>query len=107
MGSIPECGGAVLVHRPGSRGDGEIRQYFNDSAQDFSSFEGLASFLCPTFPFFGEHPLRTQPATGDYARTNGCVGALKGWNAYAFARVNTTVYFSSSDTVWRIGELPG
>lgn len=82
----------------------EIRQYFNDSARDFGSFEGWQVFAMPDIPLLlvniPSEPNRRQVIM--HAQT-GAWGVLKGWNAYAFARINTTVYFSSSDTVWRVG----
>lgn len=82
----------------------DIRQYFNDSARDFASFEGWQVFAMPDIPLLlvniPSEPNRKQVIM--HAQT-GAWAVLKGWNAYAFARVTTTVYFSTGDTVWRVG----
>lgn len=81
-----------------------IRQYFNDKARDFAALEGWQVLALPDIPLLlvniPSEPQRQQVIM--HAQT-GAWAVLKGWNAYAFARVGTTVYFSSDNTVWKIG----
>lgn len=81
-----------------------IRQYFNDAARDFASFEGWQVFAMPDIPLLlvniPSEPNKRQVIM--HAQT-GAWGTLTGWNAYSFARVGTTVYFSTSNAVYRVG----
>lgn len=81
-----------------------IRQYFNDSARDYVGFEGWQVFAMPDIPLLlvniPSEPNRTQVIM--HAQT-GAWGTLFGWNAYSFARVGSSVYFSVADAVYKVG----
>jgi hypothetical protein len=81
-----------------------IRQYFNDNARDYVGFEGWQVFAMPDIPLLlvniPSEPNRTQVIM--HAQT-GAWGTLFGWNAYSFARVGSSVYFSVADAVYKVG----
>lgn len=80
-----------------------IRQFFNDSARQFRNETGWQVVSQPDIPILVVNipatPVRKQVIM--HAQT-GAWATFTGWNAYNFARVGSTLYFSTEDTVNRV-----
>lgn len=81
----------------------DIRQYFNDSARNFGPNEGWQILSIPDTPLLlvniPASPVRKQVIM--HAQT-GAWSSISGWDAYAFERMGTSVYFSTSTGVMKV-----
>lgn len=81
----------------------KIRQLFNDAANEFSGNEGWQVIAQPNVPFLlvnvPASPVRQQFVM--HAQT-GAWAKFTGWDAFSFARVGTSLYFSTAGSIKRV-----
>lgn len=82
----------------------KIRQLFNDAAVEFSANEGWQIIAQPNIPMLlvnvPASPQRKQFVM--HAQT-GAWATYVGWDAYAFARMGSDIYFSTATTIMKVG----
>lgn len=93
---------STAIERTNSITD-KVRQVFNEAAQNYSTNEGWQVIAQPNLPILVVNvpatPLRQQIVM--HAQT-GAWATFTGWEAYAFARMGTTLYFSTTTGVMRV-----